>query len=105
MPEETQEAAVNWLHSRYADFGPTLACEKLVEEHGLKISVESVRKIMIEEGIWKPKKAGRRPFTKCGNGEHVLMNWFRLMDLRTIGLKGEQQNAVCWYSSMMQLAD
>jgi transposase len=59
MSEETRQAAVNWLHSCYADFGPTLACEKLVERHGLKISVGSVRKIMIEEGIWKPKKARR----------------------------------------------
>ena len=54
---ETEQAVVDWLQSRYADFGPTLACEKLVEEHGLKVSVGSVRKIMIEEGLWKPKKA------------------------------------------------
>jgi transposase len=57
MTAETEQAAVDWLHSRYADFGPTLACEKLVEKHGLKLSVGSVRKIMIEEGLWKPKKA------------------------------------------------
>jgi transposase len=50
MTAETEQAAVDWLHSRYADFGPTLACEKLVEKHGLKLSVGSVRKIMIEEG-------------------------------------------------------
>ncbi|OGN72967.1 MAG: hypothetical protein A2X25_10445 [Chloroflexi bacterium GWB2_49_20] len=57
MSEETTQATVTWLHSRYADFGPTLACEKLVEKHGLKVSVGSVRKIMIAEGLWKPKKA------------------------------------------------
>jgi hypothetical protein len=57
MTGETVQAAVDWLHSRYADFGPTLACEKLVEKHGLKLSVGSVRKIMIEEELWKPKKA------------------------------------------------
>ena len=57
MSEETTQATVNWLHNRYADFGPTLACEKLVEKHGLKVSVGSVRKIMIAEGLWKPKKA------------------------------------------------
>lgn len=57
MAEETTQAAVNWLHSHYADFGPTLACEKLVEKHGLKVSVGSVRKIMIAEELWKPKKA------------------------------------------------
>lgn len=57
MPAETEQAVVDLLHARYADFGPTLACEKLVESHGLKLSVGSVRKIMIEEELWKPKKA------------------------------------------------
>ncbi len=36
----------------YNDFGPTLAAEKLREKHGIKFSVESVRKIMIEAQIW-----------------------------------------------------
>ena len=57
MLPETEQAAIDLLYSRYADFGPTLACEKLVESDGLRLSVGSVRKIMIEEGLWKPKKA------------------------------------------------
>lgn len=57
MAAETMQLAVDWLTSRYADFGPTLAREKLVEKHGLKVSVGSVRKIMIEQELWKPKKA------------------------------------------------
>ena len=56
MTAETGQAVIDLLHSCYADFGPTLACEKLVESHGLKLSVGSVRKIMIEEALWKPKK-------------------------------------------------
>jgi len=56
MDARTVTAAVDWLHSLYADFGPTLACEKLVEKHGLKVSVGSVRKIMIAEQLWKSKK-------------------------------------------------
>jgi transposase len=44
------------IYSKYHDFGPTLAHEKLTEVHGLKISVESVRQLMIKEKIWKPKK-------------------------------------------------
>lgn len=47
MRAENVQAPIEWLHSRYADFGPTLACAKLVEKHGLKLSVGSVRKIMI----------------------------------------------------------
>jgi transposase len=56
MAEQTEQAVVDLLHSRYADFGPTLAQEKLVEKDGLVISVSSVRKLMIEEELWKAKK-------------------------------------------------
>jgi transposase len=48
--------ALNLIKKDYCDFGPTLACEKLVEKHGLKISVESVRQLMIVEGLWQPRK-------------------------------------------------
>ena len=47
------------IYERYEDFGPTLAHEKLTEVHGLNLSRESVRRIMIEEGIWKPRKVKR----------------------------------------------
>jgi len=57
LPEDTRQRIVDLLHSTYQDFGPTLAQEKLVERDGMKVSVSSVRKIMIEEEIWKPKKA------------------------------------------------
>jgi len=51
------QKALDLIYERYRDFGPTLAHEKLVEVHQLKISDESVRKLMIAEGIWKPKRA------------------------------------------------
>ena len=51
------QQALDLIEERYRDFGPTLACEKLSEVHHLTISRESVRRIMIEAGIWKPKRA------------------------------------------------
>jgi transposase len=57
LDRETVQAAIDLLHGRYAGFGPTLAHEKLVELEGLKVGLGSVRKIMIEEGLWKAKKA------------------------------------------------
>ena len=48
---------LNLLKEKYTDFGPTLAHEKLTEVHHVHISRESVRRIMIEEQIWKPKRA------------------------------------------------
>jgi len=38
-----REQALGLIRERYRDFGPTLACEKLVELHGLTVSVETVR--------------------------------------------------------------
>jgi hypothetical protein len=51
------QTAIDLLHGRYADFGPTLAHEKLVELDGLKLGLGSVRKIMLVEGLWKAKRA------------------------------------------------
>jgi transposase len=57
LKAEVRQQAIDLIYSQYHDFGPTLAHEKLTEEHGIKLSVETVRKLMIREGIWKPKKA------------------------------------------------
>ena len=51
------QQALDLIKEKYEDFGPTLAHEKLTEVHKLQLSRESVRRIMIEEGIWKPKRA------------------------------------------------
>jgi transposase len=51
------QQALDLIKEKYEDFGPTLAHEKLTEEHKIQLSRESVRRIMIEEGIWKPKRA------------------------------------------------
>jgi transposase len=53
------EVVLEKLKGKYAGFGPTLAHEKLVEQEGVKISLGSVRKVMLEEGLWKPRKAGK----------------------------------------------
>ena len=50
-----RERAVDLLRTRYADFGPTLACEKLTEHHGVGVSTETLRKWMIDAGLWIPR--------------------------------------------------
>lgn len=57
LSAEVKQKGLDLLHGKYQGFGPTLACEKLVEVEGLKISDESVRQIMIEEGLWKAHKS------------------------------------------------
>jgi len=54
---QVQQQALDLLKEKYEGFGPTLAHEKLTEVHGVEMSRESVRKLMIVEGMWKPKRA------------------------------------------------
>ena len=56
LSKAVRQEIMGLVHERYADFGPTLACEKLVEQHGYRLSVETLRQWMIAEGLWKPKK-------------------------------------------------
>ncbi len=44
------------IKQKYVDFGPSFACEKLAENHHLIYSDETVRKVMIEAGLWVVKK-------------------------------------------------
>ena len=57
-----EELALGLLQAHYADFGPTLAHEKLTEIHHLPISRESVRRLMIQDGLWKPHRHKRPVF-------------------------------------------
>ena len=38
-----REEVMALVRKHYADFGPTLACEKLVEDHGRRLSAETLR--------------------------------------------------------------
>jgi transposase len=57
LAENVKKQALHLLKSKYKGFGPTLAHEKLVGKEKLLLSDESVRQLMIEEGLWKPRKA------------------------------------------------
>ena len=59
MSEERRMLIVGLLGDKYADFGATLAAEKLLELDQIKVSTETVRRIQIDLGLWRPKK--RRP--------------------------------------------
>jgi transposase len=47
------------LQTTYEGFGPTLASEKLAQRDNIEVSKETVRKILIEEGIHRPKTRKR----------------------------------------------
>src|SRR4029079_1741345 len=63
--------------SRYPDFGPTLACEKLAEEE-LHVGVETLRRWLLAAGLWERRRhrdphRSRRPRRSCF-GELVQMD-------------------------------
>jgi hypothetical protein len=60
-PAELLAKAVALIGEHYADFGPTLACEKLQELHAITLSVETVRQAMLRAGLWRARRgAGAR---------------------------------------------
>lgn len=61
LAEAVRDQALALVRERYGDFGPTLAHEKLTEMHGLALSVETLRTLMIEAGLWQPRRRRRRP--------------------------------------------
>jgi transposase len=86
LDEEVTQQVLDLLKKKYEGFGPTLAHEKLSEVHGIRICRESVRRLMIVEGLWKPKKARKAEVHQMRErracfGELVLMDgsehaWF-----------------------------
>jgi Winged helix-turn helix len=44
------------VREHYRDFGPTLAVEKLVERHGLRVGVETLRQWMMADGLWTDRR-------------------------------------------------
>jgi hypothetical protein len=54
-----RDYAMAIVRSKYADFGPTLASEMLLEKDELKLSRETLRKWMIEEGLWLSRRQRR----------------------------------------------
>jgi hypothetical protein len=59
LPDELREQALGLIQSRYSDFGPTLAAEKLSEVHGVVVSVETLRRWMIDAELWVPRSQRR----------------------------------------------
>lgn len=55
IAQENIDAALTIVKEKYWDFGPTLAQEKLTENHGLKLSREKLRQEMMAVGLWKPR--------------------------------------------------
>jgi homeodomain-containing protein len=79
MSEEVREQALaKARHPLYHDFGPTLLSEHLAREGVAEVAPSTLRRWMIEEGLWKPARQGkrhrRRRERRAAFGELVLMD-------------------------------
>lgn len=54
-PEKEQKILDIYIKNYY-DFKPTFACEKLMENHQIKISNEKLRQLLIKKHLWTPRK-------------------------------------------------
>lgn len=55
ISEKEKTKMIRLLHQRYQDFKPTFAKEKLLENHSIDHDPKTIRQIMIDEGLWKPR--------------------------------------------------
>jgi transposase len=60
FPAPVRKYVLKLIEERYADYGPTLIAEMLLELHDIKIGVETVRTWMIQEGLWLTNRAARK---------------------------------------------
>ena len=56
LDDAMADRVIELLRSTYADFGPTLATEKLRTKHGIDLAKETVRQLQIAVGLWIPRK-------------------------------------------------
>jgi hypothetical protein len=96
LPSEVRALAVSLVRENYADFGPTLAAEKLAALHGCTVSRETLRGWMIAEGMWTDRRHKLPSRISRGVGVTAWANSFRSMVPNTHGSKIVPRNARCW---------
>ncbi|MBM3283629.1 ISNCY family transposase [Candidatus Gottesmanbacteria bacterium] len=55
IPQKEKDRAIEIIKEHYSDFGPTFALEKLKEFHETTFGVDTLRKEMIAQDLWRAK--------------------------------------------------
>lgn len=87
IPNEVRDRVLEILRDpKWADWGPTFATEKLALLHGIRLSDETIRQWMIQEGLWKshqkqerrihPRRMRRSRFGELIQGDGSHHDWF-----------------------------
>jgi hypothetical protein len=69
-PDKLKNAALDAYAKYFPDFGPTFAAEKLAADHQIVVCPETLRRWLLDEGLWKRKRyrephRSRRPRRPC----------------------------------------
>ena len=105
LPEVYRDLALSLVRERYADFGPTLAAEKLAEVHGCTISRETLRGWMIA-GVCGLTAAIVCPLRiSHAAGAIALASWCRSTARYMRGLRAARRSAHCSRLSTTRRAD
>jgi transposase len=71
LSDTVRDHAIALVREFYPDFGPTLAAEKLLERHDLRVSRETLRTWMRQAGIWVSRAERKRIQQPRYRREHV----------------------------------
>ena len=90
--EDVRGQIIELYRELYEGFGPVLFTEKLEARHAIKVDHETVRRLLVKEGLWKPtrkRKKRHRAFRERRRhfGELVQMDgshhdWFEAAGAR-----------------------
>jgi len=105
LPAEVRTLALSIVRDRYADFGPTLAAEKLAEHHGCSVSRETLRGWMIADGLWQDRRHLLPSPHQPRRRRDCLGELVQIDARSTPGSKTAGRRAHCWVLWMMRRAD
>lgn len=60
MPGEARKQIVELYTSRYEGFGPVLFAEKLLSAHQIRVDHETLRRLLIKEGLWRVERKRKK---------------------------------------------
>ena len=71
MAEELEDRITAIIRTRYPDFSPLHAAEKLAERHRIEVSREKVRQVMMSHGLWKRRRVRKEAHVWRERKHHV----------------------------------
>lgn len=60
MAQEVKERIAELYRERYEGFGPVLFAEKLEAGHEIRVDHETIRRLLIKEGLWRPTRKRKK---------------------------------------------